>query len=115
MYKVSFVVPRDSEDETTVAVVTTVVKDKHNMAINEFLSTLQFSITGWVTCTEEGKKAYLASGKDFNVGDLAALDIEASGLLEFLTPQGIYSLEVQIFADDSWDRHWSFDTKLVKE
>lgn len=103
----SFVVAREGES-TTMAIVS--FKALARMDAKQSLDKLAEAITRWIIRTKEGKDAWVQSGQDFNIGDLAdyignpalMIEISAAGLEEFC-----------ICTLDGGAVGWNYDTVLV--
>ncbi len=118
MLNVTFVVPRISKDEKTVAIVKVkltpaAVKEGYDRA-KRFLPFLRDAVTKWVAETKEGKKAWADSCNEFNIGDLSMykLDVivQQVGVKEF-----IKSLKITCHIDVRRHSDWTYDTVLVDD
>ena len=112
IHEETFIVFRDSREESTVAVVRAVVETRNLCAEVNFLEALKTAITLWISGTPEGKAAWESSSKDFNVGDLA--DVEIVTLAPYLKTVGILQLDVTPFVSFAAGP-WSYGTVLVHE
>ena len=113
--QVQFVVPRDSRDEVTFAVIHARVSlkaQKKGMGINEFLDALKQAVTNWIKTTTEGRQAWENSSQDFNIGDLANENI--GPINAYLKHHGIAIDDINVFSMDCSAGCWEFDTVLVK-
>lgn len=81
---------------------------------NEILDRVRSAVTNWVNTTDEGKKAWLNSSQDFNVGDLWN-HLGNEQLIDLLKTHDVHELEIHIMHVDCNDHNWKFDTLLVKE
>lgn len=84
---------------------------------DDVLERLKAGVTSWMKDTEEGRKEWVYSGEDFNVGDLMGhLDMAAntdSALANRLRDAGILSVEVLFQLGDTSEV--SYDRVLVNE
>lgn len=115
--KVTFLVPRESVDETTIAVVEVSVEPRDNenslTIMENFFQALRRAITNWVNDTDEGKREWENSSRDFNVGDLSSLLPLPSSLKKYLRKEGIHSISINIHS--SGHASWCFDDVLFSE
>jgi hypothetical protein len=105
---VRFIVPRDSHDETTIAVVDAEV-DQGLCDKSAFLNALDSALANWFT-TDHGKAVWESTCCDFNIGDLSEYQAEPA-LTAFLNDQGIKKLRVDTFSHDG-RCNWSYDRVL---
>lgn len=117
MSDVTFVVPRSSSEEMTVAIVhATLTKAGEAAGLRDeatFLAALVRAVTRWVVETDEGAKRWQDSAEDFNIGDLAALsDMEVLQVLD-RSDGLIGGLGVHTHCQLTYHAAWTFDTVLV--
>jgi hypothetical protein len=112
-----FVVIRNSNDETTLAVV----EAKVVAGLTEdtaFLAALKKALTKWQQTTDEGKEAWEESSEDFNVGDLSNYELRKGTLRKLLAERGINKLEIDIKSRSGGMGAsigaWSYDTVLIE-
>jgi hypothetical protein len=109
------IIPRVSRDETTFAVV-----EFGGVKREELKNAIQRAITDWVRNSEDGRRAFAASGEDFNVGDLAeelpgfrgSLAPGADPLAAALIKQGLTYPSIDTYCDDQ-PSGWEFDDHLT--
>lgn len=106
--KVTHLVLRNSQDETTAAIVTA---EFHSASKKVFLHSLQNAVTNWVTHTEVGKRVWDETCQDLNIGDLDSYSTET--LLPFLSENGINDFDIHILSSDEVDTNWTYDTVLA--
>ena len=115
MTKTSFVIPRDSIEEVTYAVVHVEISDAAAAAglcsVMPFLTALKDAITRWVKTTPQGQAAWLESSEDFNVGDLSNVPLDP--INEILSERGVKITDIDVHSMDGAPEGWSFDTVLV--
>ena len=117
MKKVVFVVPRDSMDEMTVAVVSASITRKGAQLgiadIDRFLKMLMGAVTRWAAETEEGRDAWVRSSRDFNIGDLSSEDLAP---IIARMDGAVKDLKIETYVDLANNRRsWVYDTVLVDE
>jgi hypothetical protein len=105
------ILPRDSHEETTFAVV-----EFAGCPGSELLARLRRAVRLWAE-TEEGQDALAEASGDFNVGDLAEHTPAGSGqeddLSRCLVAAGITYLDIDVYSQEGVARGWSFDTPLA--
>jgi hypothetical protein len=105
------IIPRDSHEETTFAVVEFAGCDE-----GELLDRLRQALRLWAG-TEEGKHALEEASGDFNVGDLAHHTPAGTGrddsLSRCLLEAGITHLDIDVYSQDGVAKGWAFDTRLA--
>lgn len=115
---VTFVVPRISNDEMTVAIVEVkltpeAVKEGYDRA-EHFLPFLTDAVSKWVAETKKGKKAWEDSSHHFHIGDLSMCDLDVIvkqvGVKEFMT-----SLKITCHVGVGKHSDWTYDTVLVDD
>lgn len=110
------IVPRNSRDEHTFAVVEANVDggfgDEQVNDIHALFGGIQQAVTGWSRQTEIGKSVIQTNGMDFNVGDLVEWASDKT-LVPFLREQGIQSVSVETFSDTT-GHSWEFDDRLIE-
>jgi hypothetical protein len=111
-HKTKFIIMRSGE--ATWAEVTAMVNDPLLVEEEPFLEALKRAITNWVKTTPEGKKAWLDSSRDFNVGDLS-FNSHDPQLVEYLKAEGIEELAVDPYNKMDLAEDWVYDTVLVNE
>ena len=114
--KVTFLVPRESPEETTIAVVEAIVakKEVNSLVVTKnFFQALRRAITNWIKNTKEGKVEWKASGFDFNICDLSILLPPSRSLKTSLKWEGIHSISIDIHSSDQ--ACWFFDDVIVSE
>lgn len=111
LYPVEFIIPRLSNDEHTFAIIKAQVADHDLIGINRFLNILTTAVTTWVRTTQNGRRAWTKSQRDFNIGDLAHY-IDSANLRRALVLYNIYDLSIQIISDLRTSP-WTFDIILV--
>lgn len=111
LYPVQFIVPRLSIEEQTFAIVKAQVADPDLIQTRKFLNILITAVTNWVRTTQNGRRAWTKSQRDFNIGDLAHY-IDSANLRRALVLYNIYDLSIQIISDLRTSP-WTFDTILV--
>ena len=115
--KVTFLVPRESTDETTIAVLEAIVESgrgENSLVVTEnFFEALRRAITNWVKNTTKGKKEWECSSQDFNIGDLSSLLPPPPSLKVAMSKEGIHSISIDIHS--TVHSSWCFDDILVSE
>ena len=112
MHPVKITVARSGE--ATFAIVTADVTTKELQHDAPFLSALTKAVTNWIKNFKDGRKRWMSSCEDFNVGDLSAC-VGYDDLKEELKLVGINDLEIEIFTDDGFiSTTWTYDTVLVE-
>lgn len=108
-----YIVPRDSSEETTFAVVSVTYKEGTPFRWGGFdmLSALKSAVTSWMKETEAGKDALSESCCDFNIGDLAMVDDENMKIIESKI-DGVEKIEIEIESLNATSNWWNFDTLL---
>jgi len=110
--KTLFVVPRPSNDESTVAIVETTISSRKLCDSHLFFVALRRAITNWVKETKKGKEEWVRSCNDFNIGDLSSL-IPCPSLEKYMKKEGILTLSIDIHSADYCS--WCYDDLLVNE
>lgn len=108
-YPVLFVVRRTGE--STIAIIQANVSLVDLMDQSHFKAALERVVTDWVLTTEDGKRAWVASSEDFNIGDLSH-SIDES-LIPLLASAGIEDLKIDCYSSLVSDADWTFDHVLV--
>jgi len=73
-------------------------------------------ITEWIKVTKKGKEEWDLSSKNFNIGDLSTLSLEAfESLIPFLQSVGIYCLDIDIYGTEDYTPDYVYDSVLVNE
>lgn len=109
MQTMTFIVPRTSSDETTLATVHATLDEQETMG--EFQDRLMKAVTKWVRESDEGAQAWKNSMFDFNVGDLSNYT-DNYILKGFLKEQGIHEIKISTASSDCKGT-WEFDDLLV--
>lgn len=109
----STLIPRVSTEESTFALVMAEVTFSPDPAV--FLSHLKKALTRWVEFTDQGKRAWEISSRDFNIGDLSSEAYNEGDLAVILAGEGIHHLSIQTFCDHRVPLDWTYDTVLVDE
>ncbi|MCK5613853.1 hypothetical protein KAR91_68955 [Candidatus Pacearchaeota archaeon] len=106
------ILPR--REENLIAVVKCDCRADSN---DEVMDKIVRAITEWVKKQPSGKEAWMLSANDFNIADLSVeLDYpqNRADIAPFLTEEGIYNLEVDVFEDSDSPVNYNYDTVLVK-
>src|ERR1035437_9915177 len=115
MTKPTFVVPRDSRDELTYAVIRVEISDeaasKGMCCVMPFLAALKSAVTEWIKTTKEGKNAWEESSKDFNIGELSNYNLVK--IDRILAKQGIHDIDIEVHSMEGTSEGWSYDTILA--
>lgn len=109
----TMIVARESAEETTFAIVKW-LENKKVPDERKLLEALVAAITEWVNTTEQGMASYLASSRDYNIGDLSMEDFNGT-LGVILDRHGICNLEIEVHSRELPRSSWSYDTHLVDE
>ena len=86
-------------------------------SINEVMNKIVTAVTNWVKDTVEGAEAWTFSSEDFNIADLSSELCHPESrkvIAPFLTEQGVYNLEIDIFGDSDAPANYNYDTVLVE-
>jgi hypothetical protein len=107
MQNQTYLVPRGSDSESTIAIVRA---EFDSSDADTFLEALKKAFTAW-TQTDIGRKAWDNSCEDFNIGDLEHENFDNdTELYQLLIESGIHDLTIETV---SCDKHsWKFDTVL---
>ena len=110
-----FVVPRISDDETTIAVVAVRLTASgvwNGLSTRGvFLSHLRHAVTRWAEETKRGKLAWNKSAFTLNIGDLSNEDL--APIIARLDGH-VVDMEIECYVDPSPRRiDWTYDTVLV--
>lgn len=106
--RVGVVVPRNSSEEQTYAVVSCRDVEDLIREPRELLRRIRKAVCRWGLQTEHGRET-IRRTPDFNVGDLDAhLTTE---LREMLAQEGVHDLRIDLFHDQQSD--WEFDDSLA--
>jgi hypothetical protein len=97
------------EDHSSIAIVTADTLKLMNDV--EFFAALRRAITNWFNDTEEGEKALVGSGDDFNVGDLSDY-LKDFGLVHYFAMEGIMNFDISITHMSEGNNVWRYDTHL---
>jgi hypothetical protein len=118
MTETHFIVPRDSTDELTFAVVRVEIRrlgeDQGLGGICIFLRALKEAVTEWVNKTPDGLAAWEESSGDFNIGDLANHDLTFINRV-LSDRHGVTITDIEVHSMDSQSDGWVYDTILVHE
>ncbi len=104
-----FIAIRNSEDETTMALMTC-VSYSHVKTPEEFLEKLKKAVTQWIKVNPDGKQAWVYSGEDFNFGDLSSY-CQTEAFQNILSLQGIFEFDMEVISKDGISL--DFDEVLV--
>lgn len=112
--KLIVIVPRDSREEITFAVITCrETPDIHDR--RDVREALDAALREYFR-TPEGRRALERSSDDFNVGDLInELYGGNDGLDALLKARGLLDLDVETFSEDADPHDWTFDERLGDE
>jgi hypothetical protein len=113
LFDAEFVVPRESREEHTFAIVKARVETSDLKQCGTFLAALRRAVKAWVLETKEGRAAWGRSCCDMNIGDLSSEGI-TSALGNRLRKQGIYSMKTEIYGSSAVGS-WSFDSVLAED
>ena len=117
MHTETYVIPRKSRDEVTVAVVRVQFTAKACAdgftAVSSVKEKIIEAVTHWVKITDYGKAAWESNNHDFNIGDLCNEKLKPFN--DYLKRYGILILEIETHSMDASGNIWSFDDVLVKE
>lgn len=106
-----FIVLRSSREEVTYAIVKATISKPELRYELKFKGALVNAITSWVEQTQEGKKLWLQTCKNLNLGDLStALD---PTLLPYLAQQGIETLQIDTNCVEDACYLWTYDNVLA--
>jgi len=107
-----YIVPRDSSEEATFAVVNVTYKEKNeHLGGFEMMTAIKSAVTSWMKETEAGKAALEESSCDFNIGDLANVGDENLNLIASKI-DGVEKIEIEVESMDATSDWWNFDTLL---
>lgn len=116
MKTIQAVVPRQSRDEITFAVVEAQVADhfgdEQSSDVHALVGCLVQAVTDWRRQSKIGADVIQRNGSDFNVGDLAEWKDEES-FVPHLRGHGIESISVETYSD-STGHSWEFDDQLIE-
>lgn len=114
--RVSVLVYRMEKMQIHAAVVVSAKQNGRVKDSRSLLRRLSEAITNWVCATTEGREAWMESGGDFNIGDLAGGYFDARGpdksLKPYLEAVGIEGLDID---GPEYDSNWTYDTVLGDE
>lgn len=106
-----YVVIRESNEESTVAIVKAKVKPEVDHT-QDFVAAVKRAVTKWAK-TKPGEHAMEDSSHDFNIGDLAGCERDPQ-LITALATEGIANMEIVVHCNCDNFR-WAFDDLLVEE
>ena len=114
---VNFVIPRDSNEEQTFAVIHSIVNHPDLKQKVNYLAALKRAITAWIQNDELGKEFWNETCHDLNVGDLSTVRFEKhSALSRYLADEGIKGFKVDYYTTDDFSSiSWTYDTVLVNK
>jgi len=102
-----------SGENTVANVVVTYDEGALHFSAKSFLNMLKSSITKWITETASGKKAFLDSAEDFNVGDLSLVSDED---MQFIVSNMDLIKDIKVETEEFQGMScWDFDTRLFYE
>lgn len=104
-------VMRESNDETTFAVVSAQVT-RNVFDAASLRDALTEALTQWCNCANEGREAWEESDHDFNIGDLGSRYLGCESLQPYLNNAGVEELEIAI-ERDIFTCQWVYDTVLM--
>lgn len=104
---------RDGMDLDAIGILT-IHDGQPERSTREALFALEAAITEWVSETEEGKEAYLASSEDYNIGDFVD-DYQSESFAPYLKKAGIEGLDLKTLCPDEtqeYDRHLVYESDV---
>lgn len=101
-------VPRMTNEETTVAIVKYAPNDKVHYA-HSLLAAIRRAVAKWAL-TEDGKQAIIDCSEDFNIGDLEQWQHDPV-LVKCLAEESVNGLVIDIYCETVSE--WQFDDKLI--
>jgi len=107
--KPTIVVPRISEDETTVAIVLCSVE--HNVSDSEVLRKIRNAVELWLATPEGQEDGWIPSCEDFNWGDLS-MNTHNGLLIEYLEAEGVFNLDIKCYVSLEKNISETYDTRF---
>lgn len=129
LYPVTVGIPRDGEDELTLAIVRAKVtstlldyESDNTSAAEKLLRAIRRAVDDWALDHEHGRAALIDSCCDFNIGDLGnylavefasepAYNWDEDRLEAYLHREGVLTLDIDIYTSSA-PHSWRFDTPL---
>jgi hypothetical protein len=114
LFRVTFVIPRVSHEETTVAVISFFPTEKGKKIlrkVDDLLPYFRSAVKRWVKETEEGAAAFRYACDDLNIGDVVSHDgVEYVG--RYLSDL-LIELKIDCFVGEYERGGWHYDTRFL--